>query len=127
MAVGRLDGYAYMRDGPGDQKSGSASKPAPLTASTSVGIMASPSIIVSHATNTDTFLASRSTLTSLTASAAPVRAFVTLSAHPSHIMPSTLMEISKGSSSPFAARMVYRAAAVAVRLEARPALPALRV
>jgi hypothetical protein len=37
------------------------------------------------------------------------------------------MEISKGSSSPFAARMVYRAAAVAVRLEARPALPALRV
>ena len=109
-----------------DQKSGSASKPAATTASTSLGIIARPSIMVSHATNTDTFFASKSTLTSFTASAAEVSASVTLDAHPSHIMPSTFRQISKGSSDPFAARIVYLEAAAVAVVFAR-VFPALRL
>jgi hypothetical protein len=62
-------------------------------------------------------------LTSLTASAAASSASVTLDAHPSHIMPSTFREISKGSSEPFEARIVYlEAAGAAVFARELPAL-----
>ena len=87
------------------QNSGSASNPAPLTASTSAGISVSPATALSALTPTRTIFVSRSTSTAATSGDAFRSASVTDSAQPSHIMPSTLSAISTVSSSP-AARTV---------------------